>query len=183
MTISKEDAFEVQRKCCERIAHHKIGEHRDGHLSRGDSIYIISPYARQEYNLPLFPDHESDMALTGMGEPSSWRYNVRIINPRSRIRMGKPLIDTWLNHGTTPSLMRISPSGFISGPSQSSEVVYSRPGDSTCVQTRDRLELRDLSRSHDVVQGIAVAKKYSDMEKLLGSEVLNDVGRLNHPAP
>ena len=48
-------------------------------LRRGDSIYIISPYARQEYNLPLFPDHESDMALTGMGEPSSWRYNVLIM--------------------------------------------------------------------------------------------------------
>ena len=54
---------------------------------------------------------------------------------------------------------------------------------SACVQTQGRLELRDLSRSHDVVQGTAVAKKYSDMEKLLGSEVLNDVGRLNHPAP
>ena len=79
--------------------------------------------------------------------------------------------------------MKISPPGFISGPSQSSEVVYSRPGDSACVQTRDRLELRNLSRSHDVVQGIAVAKKYPDMEKLLGSVVLNDLGTLNHPAP
>ena len=104
-----------------------------------------------------------------------------------------PLVETnalcVIHHDVHRLLHLHSPPGFISGHyySQSSEVVYSRPGDSECVllhvQTRDRLELRDLSRSHDVVQGIAVAKKFSDMEKLLGSEVLNDVGRLNHPAP
>lgn len=183
MMESKEDAFEEQRKCCERIANHKIGEHRDGHLSRGESVHIISPYARLEYNLPLFPDHEADMALTRIGEPSGWRYNVRIINPGLMINMGKPLVDTWLNNGITPALTMISQPGFISGPSQSSKVVYSRPGDTVCVQTRTRLELRDLSRSHYAVQGTAVAKKYGDIDKIFDPEVLKGVGRLDHSAP
>ena len=183
MMESKEDAFEEQRKCCERIANHRIGEHRDGHLSRGESVHIISPYARLEYNLPLFPDHEADMALTRIGEPSGWRYNVRIINPGLMINMGKPLVDTWLNNGITPALTMISQPGFISGPSQSSKVVYSRPGDTACVQTRTRLELRDLSRSHYAVQGTAVAKKYGDIDKIFDPEVLKGVGRLDHSAP
>ena len=72
--------------------------------------------------------------------------------------MSKPLIGTWLNNGLTPALMRINQPGFISGPSQSSKVGYSRPGDSACVQTRTRLELRDLSRPHYAVQGTAVEK-------------------------
>ena len=41
--------------------------------------------------------------------------------------------------------------------------------------------MRDLSGAHDVQQGIAVAKKYEDMPKLLDPEVLNGIGLLNHP--
>jgi hypothetical protein len=97
--------------------------------------------------------------------------------------MSKPLVDTWLNNGLTPALMRISQPGLISGPSQPSKVVYSRPGDTACVQTRTRLELRDLSRSHYAVQGTAVAKKYGDIDKNFDPEVLKEVGRLDHSAP
>ena len=183
VAISKEDALEEQRKLCERIAHHKVGQHRDGHFSRAESTYIISPFVRQEQNLPLFPDHEANMALIGTGEPNGWRYNVRIINPGLSIRMGKQLLDTWLNTGVTPALMQVNPPGFISGPSQSSEVIYSIPGEKLCAQARSRLLLRDLSRSHDVQQGIAVAKKYGDMPKLLDSEVLKESGPVNHPPP
>ena len=183
VATSKEDALEEQRKLCERIAHHKVGQHRDGHFSRAENTYIVSPFARPEQNLPLFPDHEADMALTRTGEPTGWRYTVRTINPGLLIRMGKRLLDTWLNNGVTPALMQVNPPGFVSGPSQSSEVVYSRPGENACVQARSRLVLRDLSRSHDVQQGIAVAKKYEDMSRLLGSDVLNEIGPLNHPSP
>ena len=183
ITGSKEDAFQEQRKLCERVAHHRIGEHKDGSFSYTESSYIVSPYARQEHNLPLFPDHEADMARTGTGEPNGWKYIIRVVNPRLLLKMGKCPVDTWLNNGLTAALMQISPPGFRSGPSQSSEVTYSQPEDSGCPQSRARLLLRDLSRSHDVVQGIAVAKKYEDISKLLGDEVLNQVGPLNHPAP
>ena len=56
-------------------------------------------------------------------------------------------------------------------------------GQEAIVCFRSRLVLRDLSRSHDVQQGIAVAKKYEDMSRLLGSDVLNEIGPLNHPSP
>jgi hypothetical protein len=92
-------------------------------------------------------------------------------------------VDTWLNNGLTPALMQINLPGFVSWSSQSSEVTYSQPEEGASTQSRMRLLLRDLSRSHDVVQGIAVAKKYEDMSKLLGTEVLNQIGPLNHPAP
>jgi hypothetical protein len=42
------------------------------------------------------------------------------------------------------------------------------------------LLLRDISRAHDVQQGMAAAKKYENMPKLLGPEVLNQIGLLNH---
>ena len=183
ITISKEDALEEQRKLCERTAYHKMGEHRDGHFSRTKGIHIISPYARQEHNLPLFPDHEANMALRGIREPDGWKYIIRAINPGLPLSVGKCPVETWLNNGLTPALMQINPPGFVSGPSQSSEVTYSQPEEGASTQSRMRLLLRDLSRSHDVVQGIAVAKKYEDMSRLLGTEVLNQIGPLNHPAP
>ena len=183
VTISKEDALEEQRTLCERIARHRIGEHRDGRFSRADSVYITSPYACQEWNLPLFPDHEASMALTGTGEPGRGRYIVRIVNPGLSLKEGKKLESTWLSMGLTSALMQMNPPGFISGPSQSSEVTYSQPREDACVQSQMRLVLRDLSRAHDVQQGIAVAKKYENMPKLLGPEVLNQIGPLNHPTP
>ena len=183
LTRSKEDALEEQRKLCERIARHKVGERRNGQFARSDSTYIISPYARQEHNLPLFPDHEANMALPGAGEPKGWGYGIQIMNPGLFIRMGQEPVWTWLNVGLTPSLLQMSPPGFLSGPSSASEVVYSQPGDSACTQSQIRLRLRDLSRAHDVTQGIAVAKKFENMPKLLGTEVLNQIGPLNHPAP
>ena len=79
--------------------------------------------------------------------------------------------------------MQMNPPGFTSGPSQSSEVTYSQPREDACAKSQMRLVLRDLSRAHDVQQGIAVAKKYENMPKLLGPEVLNQIGPLNHPNP
>ena len=73
------------------------------------------------------------------------------------------------------------PTRIVSGPSQSSEVTYSQPRDDASGQSQIRLLMRDLSRAHDVQQGIAVAKKYEDMPKLLEHEVLNGIGPLNHP--
>ena len=123
------------------------------------------------------------MALTGTGEPGGGRYIVRIVNPGLSLKEGKKLESTWLSMGLTSALMQMNPPGFISGPSQSSEVTYSQPREDACVQSQMRLVLRDLSRAHDVQQGIAVAKKYENMPKLLGPEVLNQIGPLNHPTP
>ena len=36
--------------------------------------------------------------------------------PRILLRMGKCLVDTWLNNRLTATLMQISPPGFRSGP-------------------------------------------------------------------
>ena len=180
-TVSKEDALEEQRTLCERIARHRVGECRDGHLLRADSVYINSPYARQEWNLPMFPDHEAEMTGTGTGQLGDGRYNVRVMNARSSLREGrKP--DTWLGMGITVSLLRINPpEPFVSGPSQSSEVTYSQPSDNASHQSQMRLLLRDLSRAHDVQQGMPVAKRFENMPKLLSEEVLNQIGLLNHP--
>ena len=123
------------------------------------------------------------MALTGIGEPDGWRYNVRVINPGSLLRIGKCPVDTWLNIGLTAALMQINPPGFVSWPSRSSEVAYSQPREGACTQSWIRSSLRDLSRSRDVAQGIAVAKKYGEMSKLLGTKVMNQIGELNHAAP
>jgi len=180
-TISKEDALEEQRTLCERVARHRVGEHRDGHFPRTHSIYINSPYARQEWNLPLFPDHEAEMAGTGTGQPGSGRYNVRVMNEGSHLKEGNKS-DTWLGMGLTAALMQINPPGFISGPSQSSEVTYSQPDNDASLQNQMRLLLRDLSRCHDVKQGTAVAKYYENMPKLLGQEVLKEIGKLDHPS-
>ena len=180
-TVSKEDALEEQRTLCERVARHRVGEHRDGHFSRANHIYINSPYACQEWNLPLFPDHEADMAGTGTGQPGNGKYNVRVINAGMFKGEGKKPEFTWLEMGLTAALMQINPPGFVSGPSQSSEVTYSQPRDDASSQSQIRLLMRDLSRAHDVQQGIAVAKKYEDMPKLLEHEVLNGIGPLNHP--
>jgi len=178
---SKEDAFEEQRSLCERVARHQVGEHRDGRLLRAESIYINSPYARQEWNLPLFPDHEAEMAGTGTGQPGNGRYNVRVMNARSSLKEGRGP-DTWLGMGITASLMQINlPGPFVSGPSQSSEVTYSQPNDNASRQSHARLQLRDLSRSHDVQQGMPVAKRFENMPKLLSEDVLNEIGLLNHP--
>ena len=180
-TVSKEDALEEQRTLCERIARHRVGECRDGHLLRADSVYINSPYARQEWNLPMFPDHEAEMTGTGTGQLGNGRYNVRVMNARSSLREGrKP--DTWLGMGITVSLLQINPpEPFVSGPSQSSEVTYSQPSDNASHQSQMRLLLRDLSRAHDVQQGMPVAKRFENMPKLLSEEVLNQIGLLNHP--
>ncbi len=89
--------------------------------------------------------------------------------------------DTWLGIGLTAALMQINPREFVSGPSQSSEVTYSQPDNDASLQSQTRLLLWDLSRSHDVQQGIAVAKWYENMPKLLGPEVLKQIGLLNHP--
>ena len=181
-TVSKEDALEEQRTLCERIARHRVGECRDGHLLRADSVYINSPYAREEWNLPMFPDHEAEMAGTGTGQPGNGRYNVRVMDVRSSLREGRRP-DTWLGMGITVSLMRVNPpEPFVSGPSQSSEVTYSQPSDNASHQSQMRLLLRDLSRSHDVQQGRPVAKRFENMSKLLSEEVLNQIGLLNHPA-
>jgi len=178
---SKEDAFEEQRSLCERVARHQVGEHRDGRILRADSIYINSPYARQEWNLPLFPDHEAEMAGTGTGQPGNGRYNVRVMNARLSLREGRRP-DTWLGIGITASLMQINlPGPFVSGPSQSSEVTYSQPNDNASHQSQTRLLLRSLSRSHDVQQGMPVAKRFENMPKLLSEDVLNEIGLLNHP--
>ena len=157
-TVSKEDALEEQRTLCERVARHRVGEHRDGHFSRANHIYINSPYACQEWNLPLFPDHEADMAGTGTGQPGNGKYNVRVINAGMFKGEGKKPEFTWLEMGLTAALMQINPPGFVSGPSQSSEVTYSQPRDDASGQSQIRLLMRDLSRAHDVQQGIAVAK-------------------------
>ena len=179
-TISKEDALEEQRALCERVARHRIGEHRDGHFKKTNSIYINSPYARQEWNLPLFPDHEAEMAGTGTGQPGSGRYNVQVVKAGSSSKEENKS-DTWLGMGLTAALMQISPPGFVSGPSQSSEVTYTQPDDDASHQSQMGLWQRDLSRSHDVKQGTAVAKYYENMPTLLGQEVLKEIGKLDHP--
>ena len=94
------------------------------------------------------------MALAGTGGPGGWRYSVQM-----------------------------NPPGFVSGPSQSSRVTYTQPREDFCTQSRMRLLLRDLSRARDVRQGIAVAKTYEGVPRLLGSEGLNQIGPLNHPTP
>jgi hypothetical protein len=121
------------------------------------------------------------MAGTGTGQPGSGRYNVRVMNEGSHLKEGNKS-DTWLGMGLTAALMQINPPGFISGPSQSSEVTYSQPDNDASLQNQMRLLLRDLSRCHDVKQGTAVAKYYENMPKLLGQEVLKEIGKLDHPS-
>ena len=115
------------------------------------------------------------------GQPGNGRYNVRVMNAGSSLKEGrKP--DTWLGMGITVSLLQINPpEPFVSGPSQSTEVTYSQPSDSASHQSQTRLLLRDLSRAHDVQQGMPVAKRFENMPKLLSEEVLNQIGLLNHP--
>ena len=103
--------------------------------------------------------------------------------PRILLRMEKCLVDMWLNNRLTAALMQISPPGLRSGPSHSPEVTYSQPGESACAQNRIQLLSRDLSRSNDVAEGIAVAKKYEDRSTLPGIGVLNQIGPSNHPSP
>ena len=113
-----------------------------------------------------------------VGQPGSGRYNVRVINAGTS---KEKLESTWLGMGLTAALMQINPPGFVSGPSQSSEVTYSQPSDNASHQSQMRLLLRDLSRAHDVQQGMPVAKRFENMPKLLSEEVLNQIGLLNHP--
>jgi hypothetical protein len=121
------------------------------------------------------------MAGTGTGQPGNGRYNVRVMNARLSLREGRRP-DTWLGIGITASLMQINlPGPFVSGPSQSSEVTYSQPNDNASHQSQTRLLLRSLSRSHDVQQGMPVAKRFENMPKLLSEDVLNEIGLLNHP--
>jgi len=134
--ISKEDALEEQRTLGERIARHRIGEHKDGHFSRASSIYITSRYACQEWNLPLFPDHEANM-----GGLDGQRYSVQVMDPRLSYLAEKNPEFTWLSMGLTPALMQMNPPGFVSGPSQSSKVTYTQPRDEACTQSRMRLLL------------------------------------------
>ena len=134
----------------------------------------------KELNLPLFLDHEANMALTRPNEPDGWGYNVHIIQPESSALRAKH-VNTWLNNGLTPSLMQASRLGFMSVPSQSSEVTYSQPREGACAQSQIRLLLRDRSRSTDVAQGTAVARKYDEMGKLFSEEELRQMGSLNHP--
>ena len=120
------------------------------------------------------------MALKKTSEPDGWGYNVHIIRPESsavRTKQG----NTWLNNGLTPSLMGMNPPGFKSVPSQSSEVTYSQPREGACAQSQIRLLLRDRSRSTDVAQGTAVARRYDEMGKLFTEEELRQMGSLNHP--
>jgi len=79
--------------------------------------------------------------------------------------------------------MQINPPGFLSGPSQSSEIAYLPLIEGACTQSWMRSSLRALARSRDVAQGIAVAKRYEGMSKLIGTDVLNDIGPLSHAAP